>query len=253
VGVLLGNGDGSFQAPVFLDGLTNMDLVTTADLNGDGIPDIIAGFSHVSTGGSLGVFLGNGDGTFQPVIPYRQTISPAAMATGDFDGDGIVDLAVVDTRQQLTIYRGKGDGTFSAVQAARFATQISSIASGDLNDDGLTDLAVTCWDGNVYVLLGKGKGEFQPPVSYSIGSSYANDVKGVVIDDFNGDGRADLIVTNALGVAIRLGNGDGTFQEPVYFAGNYSWIGVADFNGDGLTDVVVGGDGVTVLLGSAQE
>jgi hypothetical protein len=75
---------------------------------------------------------------------------------------------------------------------------------------------------------------------------------GISLGDFNGDGKIDLAVTNSLGVGILLGNGDGTFQAPVFYGTGCESITVAGFNGDGRSDLVLGpltGNGVSVLLG----
>ena len=91
VGVLLGNGDGTFQAPVFYPAGTGSDWIAAADFNGDGKLDLVT--TDYSTG-TLLVLLGNGDGTFQaPVsIPVGTGISYGVV--GDFNGDGKPDLAI---------------------------------------------------------------------------------------------------------------------------------------------------------------
>ena len=64
--------------------------------------------------------------------------------------------------------------------------------------------------------------------------------------DFNGDGKPDLAVTNASGVSVLLGNGDGTFQPPIttpldhgYVIGGNGEMVAGDFNGDGRLDLAV--------------
>ncbi len=141
----------------------------------------------------------------------------------------------------------------------------SYVAIGDLNGDGTPDLAVA--DDNLYgsgtvsVLLGVGNGTFFPAVAYATGE----ESDAVTIADLNGDGKPDLAVLNAGGVAdaaasslsVLLGNGDGTFQPQVVYAtymGSASLV-VADLNGDGKPDVAVGNDSLgylSVLLGNGD-
>jgi hypothetical protein len=91
VSVLLGNGDGSFQAPVTYAVGNSPVFMTTADLNGDGKLDLAV----VNRGyDNLQILLGNGDGTFQPAVNYAVGSGPTAVVAGDFNGDGKPDLAV---------------------------------------------------------------------------------------------------------------------------------------------------------------
>jgi uncharacterized protein (TIGR03437 family) len=76
----------------------------------------------------------------------------------------------------------------------------------------------------------------------------------IAVSDFNGDGKADLTVSNAAGVFVLPGNGDGSFGDPAFYGG-IGPVNVADFNGDGRTDLLIAnyaGAGVTVLLGATD-
>jgi uncharacterized protein YjdB len=137
-----------------------------------------------------------------------------------------------------------------------------SVAAGDFNGDGKPDLAIANFGGvaggsSVSVLLGNGDGTFQPAVDYLAG----NGVSAVAIADVNGDGKADLVVTNYYDgtVSVLLGNGDGTFQSPLTFAAGKNPLAVAigDFNRDGIPDVAVADFSTTagsfsVLLGNGD-
>jgi FG-GAP-like repeat len=150
-----------------------------------------------------------------------------------------------------------------------------AVITGDFNSDGIVDVAVAdAGDpasgdpGDVAILLGTGDGTFRPATHFPAGMNPF----AIVVGDFNGDGKADLAVTD-LGdrrtggkgtVAISLGNGDGSFQTPVsYPAGTLPGaLAVADFNGDGKLDLAAAeyGDsarnfngGVNLLLGNGDE
>jgi hypothetical protein len=73
IAVFLGNGDGTFQAPVYYAAGFDKDYVAIGDFNGDGIPDIVfaGGVYNSMTGlstGVAGVLLGNGNGAFQSPV-----------------------------------------------------------------------------------------------------------------------------------------------------------------------------------------
>jgi hypothetical protein len=145
------------------------------------------------------------------------------------------------------------------------APQALSMAVADVRGDGKLDVVVghcCASSSTVSVLLGNGDGTLQTPVSYYVGGDGVN---SVAIGDVNGDSVPDLVVateyegngyTNG-GVAVLLGNGDGTFQPPVsYNSGGVTALSVAiaDVNGDGHPDLVVGNDNgvVDVFLGNGD-
>jgi hypothetical protein len=232
------------------------------DFNNDGILDLAA---TNSGGNSTNILLGNGDGTFGLQTAYAAGTSAFAIARGDFNGDGNLDLAVSNTAANtISVFLGVGDGTFLAQQTYAVGNGPQSIAVADFDGDGVLDLAVLDRnDRNVTVLLGLGDGTFQveqqvcgiPPCAPR---TFAVGVGGQVVAtaDFNGDGRADLVVSNAEDsrVSILLGLGDGTFQAQATYAVRFNPIGVAvaDFNKDGIPDLVIANaesNNVSVLLG----
>src|SRR5438093_1241135 len=122
VRVLLGNGDGTFQAAVtYPSGMNEAFAVAVADVNGDGKQDLLVGGGGEND--NVGVLLGNGDGTFQPVVSYSSGGNTAlSVAVADVNGDGKPDLLAgnqCDTSSNcahglVVVLLGNGDGTLQA-------------------------------------------------------------------------------------------------------------------------------------------
>lgn len=268
VGVLLGNGDGTFQtAKTYGSGGSDPISVAVADVNADGKPDIIVA-NNISS--SVGVLLGNGDGTFQPAVNYASGgLFAQSAAVADVNGDGKPDIIAVNCGvlsrpgicrplpNPVGVLLGNRDGTFQPVVTYDAGVlEPQGVAVADVNGDGKPDIVVTstcadntCTSGSLGVLLGNGDGSFQPAVTYGSGGLEAT---SVAVADVNGDGKPDIVLSNAGSsgnfltsggiVSVLLGNGDGTFQTAVTYGSGANEAGslvVADVNGDGKPDVVV--------------
>lgn len=286
IGVLLGNGDGTFQPAVnyFVgtDGFSKIS-VAIADVNGDGKPDIVTA-NYVDYPGpesTMSVLLGNGDGTFLPAVVYDSGGTGASgIAVADLNGDGKADIVVVnqctpDTADctyysqpgpgQISVFFGYGDGSFkSPVNYDSSGYFSDAVTIADFNGDGVPDIAVADWchdfgsclayqndPGGVSVFLGKGDGTFRAPVDYESGGDFAY---SIAAGDVNGDGVADLVVANytlnprsAFGaIGVMLGNGDGSFQGPA----SYSYDNVVNALTVAIADV--NGDGRTDVILSGR-
>jgi hypothetical protein len=274
VGILLGNGDGTFQPTAIYDsGGQGASSVVVADFNLDGRPDLLVangclGISNCASG-SVGVLLGKGDGTFQPVVVYDDGgFTPAAAVAADVNGDGKPDMVVANLYPEpnsVGVRLGNGDGTFqSEVFYGTGNTTgygATSIVAADVNLDGKLDLlAVNYLEGGVGVLLGNGDGTFQPVTTYPSGGSDLGG-PGLAVADVNGDGKPDLLVANYAGycvpdcggaIDLLLGNGDGTFQSAVsYGSGGYGAqsVAVTDLNGNGKPDAAVAHNSLSAFGG----
>jgi hypothetical protein len=252
-----------FQEPVnYSSENTHPNSVALGDFNGDGKLDLV--FANSSTN-TVGVRLGNGDGTFQAEKVYAAGSGPYSVVVADFNLDGKFDVAVSDFGAAggapgVDILLGNGDGTFQEAKHYDAGDQPTQLAVADFNGDGRPDLAVTNrTQDTVTVLLGNGDGSFQAPQNYKVGRTPIF----VAVGDFNLDGKPDMVVANNgdNSVSVLLGNGDGTFQKAqtlnnvdtgVY--GPYSIV-VADFNGDKKPDLAVANfsEGtISVLLGNGN-
>jgi FG-GAP-like repeat/Abnormal spindle-like microcephaly-assoc'd, ASPM-SPD-2-Hydin len=257
--IFLGNGDGTFQAPTLIRTPQDPGFVIIGDFNGDHIPDLaVADSSFISP--YITILPGNGDGTFGTPINIKPPYVAYAFAAGDFDHNGTLDLAVnayKDATSYLEILLGKGNGTFTQGEEFTFDAPVGIPAVADFRGNGEFDIAVP-EGGAVQVLLGNGNGTFATPVTYSSAPLSANTV---VLADFNGDGKQDIAVIGEIpgnlkpgGFSLLLGNGDGTFQPPVFVpvTEGACYAAVADFNADGMLDLAVTDDGtfpqaITVL------
>ena len=166
--------------------------VAAADLNGDNKPDLV--FANLSTA-TVGVLLGEGDGTFAAAVDYSTAEPPRAVIIADLNADGRPDLAVVNYKaSSVGVLLGKGDGTFAAHVDYPTSASPNSVVAGDLNGDGTLDLVVPSGSdsGVVSVLLGHGDGKFAPHVDYATDEI----PNSAAIGDFNGDGTPDVLAVH---------------------------------------------------------
>ena len=261
VSILLGNGNGTFReatgSPIAVG--TNPDFVAVGDFNSDGIADIAVTNSAAAT---VSILLGDGSGGFTELLPPVAVGSlPRDLAVGDFNGDGVADLEVANQGSNtVSILLGNGDGTFDTSQVPVGSSPFG-VAVGYFNSDKFADLVITNFNDNTLsILLGDGHGTF----TQATGSPYAvgNVPRSVSVGDFNGDGIADLAVTdsNDNNVRILLGNGVGGFTEapwsPAAVGGRPYGVSVGDFNGDGIADLAVANlvtDTVSILLNQVTQ
>ena len=237
VSILIGKGNGAFGAPIVLSNVGQIPTaVAIADLNHDGIPDLVVTDTKAPSG--LRVLLGTG-GSFQSPVFYACT-KGSQVLIADVNGDGFPDLIVLGTAHAVVdVLLGNGDGTFHAAQGFAAGVDPVAMVAGDFNGDGHVDLALADATGNaVLILLGNGDGTFGSPVT----AASVPMPHSLVAADFNEDGNIDLAVSSQTTGALEYlaGNGNGTFAAPLSFTapGNASELVAADINGDGHMDVV---------------
>jgi hypothetical protein len=185
---------------------------------------------------------------------YLKGGGPQFVLPTDFNGDGILDLAA-SWGYEIQALLGNGDGTF---RFGSFATHSyyssSAIIYGDFNNDGNEDLVFGADPEGpptqLKVAFGEGNGKFRQGSRFGHFKVYPI---GAVAGDFNRDGNLDVIAIDA-GIYVFLGNGDGTFRQPLFDnnVGGYDAV-VADFNGDGILDVALLRETeIQILLGNGD-
>jgi len=233
-----------------------------ADVNGDGKQDVVMSEYYAATS----FFLGNGDGTFGPRVPFASCYFNDGLVTGDFNDDGYGDAAFVCNsaiyRNTLVVALGTPAGLVRTpeIPLAVHANQTWVLRTGDVNGDGNQDIAlagfdyyssdqsclpdVICYiarsDGPVAFFLGLGNGVFEPT---SHGAPVGGFVYDLALADVNGDGRDDLLTTMTYEdrVIIQPGKADGTVGPAVSIP-TYDYptaLRVADVTGDGAKDLVM--------------
>lgn len=188
--------------------------------------------------GPIDFTAGSGVDTEPPQVSFVVPTPGTAYAVGD-----TVPVKVNFTDDQglasMSLFSATAGTLFSPkVTLPERATAPFALVSADVNKDGRADLVVTYKVANeVVVYLGTPDGQLSAPHVTSVPASPLQPKVG----DFNGDGQADVVVTNPTGVSILLGNGDGTFQAPANFpvAGTLMALAVADFNADSKSDLAV--------------
>jgi len=243
VAILIGQGDGSFEPPVFYPLNDNATRLVATDLNNDGVLDLAVAVHFFNpTNKGLAVLLGNGDGTFQPPVLSIDKGYSSDVAAADFNGDGNIDLALAqDVEDNILVVLGNGDGTF---EPATSYPGFSRVKAVDVSGDGIVDLIS---DGGPTVLLGDGTGGFGPPTFYSAGGGFAE------VGYFNSDRTPDIVTGNFSDIAVVFGRAHGAFKAPTRYLAGGDGFDCADFDGDGYPDVVVstfgGGSGLSFLRG----
>jgi hypothetical protein len=266
VSVLLGNGDGTFRAPLTSATGSYPHSLAVGDLDGDGNLDLATANSN-----DVSVLLGDGAGSFTPAsgggINFSGN-SPQSVAMGDFNGDGLLDLGVTSCYyglvqfQNADVLLGNGDGSFSWASDTYLGGGLygySAAVAANLNGDGFDDFVTVANIGNtsVHVLLSDSSGSLHPGSTYV--SSYGPPSSDpfyyhpVAAGDLDADGDTDLVTSN---IGVLLGDGTGSFSAAGNYATGAGGVVLGDFTGDGNIDIAMANvypdNRVTILRGQGN-
>ena len=251
--------------------------VALADVNEDGLADIIYSVQRQSSG--IRIMLNQGGRRWKPGKGPIEINTYEGIRAADVNGDGHVDIVAANASSELQggiqVWLGTGQGTWVAGPAPTVTGIYMDVAVADFNGDGRLDIAGAGWGmhGALRVWLGNPAGGWTALAPVSRGNFY-----GLHVADINGDGRLDLTAgTYKTGVRLFVGDGQGGFTEE-FISKNGSAEGAAadagasqalaapheeasfwqalpvDVDGDGRPDIVAGSldyKGVQVWLNQA--
>jgi FG-GAP-like repeat len=221
--VLIGDGKGNLRNGSKFPAGPGSDMpLGSADLNGDGAPDIVMPDTAIGRwdANTVSVLLGDGRCGFRasPGSPFPAGAVPWSVAIGDINHDGIPDLVMTPygprvnaaKERGVTVLLGDGRGGFRPMADSPFSlpgcASPRRVAIGDVRGNGFQDFAVTC-TGSTTVLLFSGQAGGRPRVSsldVSSGKPGSVAERGVLLADMMGRGRDDILVSNGSAGTITL-------------------------------------------------
>jgi hypothetical protein len=252
-----------FLPPVSFNATNHAEKIAAADVNGDGILDVVVGETvDIGPLATLAVMINTGNGNFAAPVIYDAApggrFGSTAVALADLDNDGDVDLiggglyenGSIDNGA-VTIRRNNGNGTFGSAEIIlftnpNFVPNPKEITTGFINGDGFPDIVAAVPSGRAIegfvVVNSNGSGGFNTPVYYEASQQTFD----VAIVDLDNDGHGDVITVanSSAAVTVHKNLSNGSFQVlPRYEVASLSdAVESADIDNDGDIDIVVNGE-----------
>ncbi len=239
-----------------IEGRPWMTHATVVDLDGDGLADILACDGKLD---ALVWVRQVSPGVFEESVVMDGLQGIVRVEAADIDGDGDVDLLIACMGQifpnnekigSVVILENVGNGEFAKRVIAEGIARVTDVRAGDFNGNGRMDLAVAQFgydEGEVRWMENKGGWEFESHILLRLSGAV-----NVLVDDFNGDGRPDIVALISQQweeIYLFENRGEGRFGNRVIWGSSNedfgsSGITLCDLNQDGLPDILyTNGDG----------
>ena len=248
---LRNRGDATFTPPTHLNTSAAAGAVLTADLDDDGVSDLV--YTEPARN-RLGIRLGSGSGDFAPVGYVEVAPGPSRLALGDFNADGHLDLAVgCSDAAEVIVLLATGGGDFTPGEATALSSSAAHLEAIDLDGDETIDLfAVTPTAVYVFENGSKKDGNAQ----FSSPRSLAGNNGGAHAFDFDGDGDTDiaLLPGGTLELRILINTGSGRFEPAIRLATESSADAIfsADYDQSGTADLLISARNMLTFFWNAR-
>lgn len=215
--------------------------IITADMNNDGLEDIVVaqGFNI----GHIGLYLNNGDGNFSDkIIADALTTTPNSVAVADFNLDGWKDIVTMSQTMNEIVWLPSQNGNFSErIVIDTDVTFCNAVVATDFDANGSPDF-VAIGQHFINFYRNNGNGTFnKEPILTTATSPNVLECMYLETADMNNDGHPDLLTAETLGGVIYLNNGNGIFTPSVFTNDGFiSTLAHAfDANNDQFIDALV--------------